>query len=93
MHNEGTNNRAVLMVSHDLHIVMAATNRVICLNKHICCSGTPHQVKNNPEYTKLFMDPNNADIAFYQHKHDHVHDISGSIVPKLSGDSSNKKIN
>ena len=82
MRNADTVNRAVLMVSHDLHIVMAATNRVVCLNKHICCLGTPQQVKNNPEYSKIFNIPDNKDIAFYHHQHDHIHDVSGSIIPK-----------
>ena len=84
IHNIDKRNIAVLMVSHDLHIVMATTNRVICLNKHMCCSGSPEQVKSNPEYSKLFRVSESADIAFYYHKHDHIHDISGSVIKSTS---------
>ena len=70
---------AILMVSHDLHLVMSATDRVICLNQHICCQGQPAQVVNNPQYSALFDQENPAnqdelsELAFYQHKHDHTH--------------------
>ena len=65
---------AVLMVSHDLHVVMAASDRVICLNGHICCQGTPRVVSNAPEYRTLFGLGNLGALALYQHAHDHSHD-------------------
>ena len=67
---------AVLMVSHDLHVVMAASDRVICLNHHICCEGTPRVVSNAPEYRALFGLGSQGALALYQHQHDHDHDHS-----------------
>jgi zinc transport system ATP-binding protein len=64
---------AVLMVSHDLHVVMSASDRVICLNGHICCEGTPHVVSNAPEYRALFGLGTQGALALYQHVHDHDH--------------------
>ena len=64
---------AILMVSHDLHVVMAASDRVICLNGHICCQGTPHVVSNAPEYRALFGQGSMGALALYQHQHDHSH--------------------
>lgn len=64
---------AVLMVSHDLHVVMAASDRVICLNGHICCEGTPRVVSNAPEYRALFGLGAEGALALYQHEHDHDH--------------------
>ncbi|MDZ4094254.1 MAG: metal ABC transporter ATP-binding protein [Paracoccaceae bacterium] len=65
---------AVLMVSHDLHVVMAASDRVICLNGHICCEGTPRVVSNTPEYRALFGLGTQGALALYRHDHDHDHD-------------------
>lgn len=65
---------AILMVSHDLHVVMAASDRVICLNGHICCEGTPRVVSNAPEYRALFGLGTQGALALYQHVHDHEHD-------------------
>jgi zinc transport system ATP-binding protein len=65
---------AVLMVSHDLHVVMAASDRVICLNHHICCEGTPRVVSNAPEYRALFGLGTQGALALYQHRHDHSHE-------------------
>ena len=65
---------AVLMVSHDLHVVMAASDRVICLNGHICCEGTPRVVSSAPEYRGLFGLGTQGALALYQHVHDHDHD-------------------
>ncbi len=65
---------AVLMVSHDLHVVMAASDRVICLNHHICCEGTPRVVSAAPEYRVLFGLGTQGALALYQHRHDHSHD-------------------
>ncbi|MCG6939384.1 MAG: ATP-binding cassette domain-containing protein [Gammaproteobacteria bacterium] len=69
----------ILMVSHDLHLVMAATDRVICLNIHICCTGHPDDVSEHPEYLKLFGDAIEG-LALYSHHHDHEHDLQGNIV-------------
>ena len=66
----------VLMVSHDLHVVMAASDRVICLNHHICCEGSPRVVSNAPEYRALFGLGTQGALALYQHNHDHNHDHS-----------------
>ncbi len=71
----------VLMVSHDLHLVMAATDQVLCLNQHICCSGQPEAVSRHPEYLRLFGDLRPAGLAVYTHHHDHQHDMHGCIVP------------
>ncbi|SEK35390.1 zinc transport system ATP-binding protein [Roseovarius nanhaiticus] len=64
---------AVLMVSHDLHVVMSASDRVICLNGHICCEGTPQVVADAPVYRALFGEGTQGALALYQHHHDHVH--------------------
>jgi zinc transport system ATP-binding protein len=66
---------AVLMISHDLHVVMAASDRVICLNGHICCEGTPRVVSNAPEYRALFGLGTQGALALYQHEHDHEHRV------------------
>ena len=68
----------ILMVSHDLHVVMAATDSVICLNGHVCCQGAPHAVAEDPAYRKLFGDRANA-LAVYQHHHDHTHLPDGRV--------------
>jgi zinc transport system ATP-binding protein len=70
----------VLMVSHDLHTVMAATDRVICLNHHICCHGQPDTVSEHPEYLALFGPLSKERLAVYQHHHDHRHDLHGEVV-------------
>lgn len=62
----------VLMVSHDLHVVMAQSDRVVCLNGHVCCSGAPAHVSADPSYKELFG--SRAEFALYEHKHDHSHD-------------------
>jgi zinc transport system ATP-binding protein len=64
---------AVLMVSHDLHVVMSASDRVICLNGHICCQGAPSVVSTAPEYRALFGDGTKGALALYKHEHDHSH--------------------
>ncbi len=64
---------AVLLVSHDLHVVMAASDRVICLNGHVCCQGAPSVVSQAPEYRALFGDGTGGTMALYQHSHDHSH--------------------
>ena len=65
---------AVLSVSHDLHVVMSASDRVICINGHICCEGAPHVVRAAPEYRALFGLGTGGALALYQHDHDHDHD-------------------
>jgi len=65
---------AVLMVSHDLHVVMSASDRVICLNGHVCCEGTPSHVSAAPEYRALFGAGTGGALALYRHAHDHDHD-------------------
>ncbi|ANB33309.1 metal ABC transporter ATP-binding protein [Rhodovulum sulfidophilum] len=64
----------VLMVSHDLHVVMSASDRVICLNGHVCCQGAPHHVASAPEYRALFGEGTQGALALYTHHHDHDHD-------------------
>ncbi len=64
---------AVLMVSHDLHVVMAASDRVVCLNGHICCEGAPTAVSEAPEYRALFGFGTGGTLALYRHEHDHSH--------------------
>jgi zinc transport system ATP-binding protein len=68
---------AVLLVSHDLHLVMSQTDQVLCLNQHLCCSGLPESVSQHPEYLALFGRQVSDSIAVYAHHHDHVHDVSG----------------
>ena len=65
---------AVLMISHDLHVVMATSDRVICLNGHVCCAGTPSFVASDPEYKALFGAEAREALALYRHEHDHDHD-------------------
>ncbi len=65
---------AILMISHDLHIVMAQSDRVICLNAHVCCEGHPQDVGNNPEYVKMFGNTAAQTLGLYAHHHDHSHD-------------------
>lgn len=65
-------NVAVLMVSHNLHVVMAESDRVVCLNGHVCCSGAPALVSVDPSYKELFG--SKAELAIYEHRHDHSHD-------------------
>jgi len=71
---------AVLLVSHDLHLVMARTDTVLCLNRHVCCSGRPEDVSRHPEYQALFGRHAEA-LAVYQHSHDHTHHADGCVVP------------
>lgn len=70
---------AILMISHDLHMVMSATDRVLCLNRHVCCSGHPESVRLDPNYVALFG--NTPMLTPYSHHHDHDHNAHGDIVP------------
>ena len=65
---------AVVMVSHDLHVVMAASDRVLCINGHVCCEGTPDIVASAPEYRALFGSGTKGALALYRHEHSHSHD-------------------
>ncbi|WP_028024989.1 zinc ABC transporter ATP-binding protein ZnuC [Enterovibrio calviensis] len=77
----------ILMVSHDLHLVMAKTDEVICLQHHICCSGAPDAISSHPEYVALFGRKESEQLALYHHHHNHDHDLSGNPVgPCQHGD-------
>jgi len=71
-------NCGILMVSHDLHLVMSATDQVICLNQHICCQGHPEQVTQDQAYIDIF----GQTTAIYAHQHDHQHSIHGEVLDK-----------
>jgi zinc transport system ATP-binding protein len=72
-------NCGILLISHDLHTVMAATDHVVCLNGHVCCSGTPIDVAKHNEYKALFGEQASQILTRYEHKHDHVHTNEGDI--------------
>ena len=74
----------VLLVSHDLHVVMAQSDRVICLNRHVCCHGVPETVAQHPEYVRLFGASTARAFAIYHHDHDHAHDLAGAPLPPQS---------
>lgn len=76
----------ILMISHDLHLVMSATDEVVCLNHHVCCHGKPEQVSADPSYLHLFGKSAAANLAVYTHHHNHHHDIEGNIVREDSVD-------
>ena len=70
----------ILLISHDLHVVLGASDRVVCLNRHVCCAGTPDAVGRHPEYVRLFGRRSAASLAVYSHRHDHGHGLGGEIV-------------
>ena len=74
-----TLNCGILLISHDLHTVMSATDHVVCLNGHVCCSGTPSDVAKNNEYKALFGEQASQTLSIYEHKHDHVHSNDGEV--------------
>ncbi len=74
-----TLNCGILLISHDLHTVMTATDHVVCLNGHVCCSGSPMDVAKNNEYKTLFGEQASQILSVYEHKHDHVHSDEGQI--------------
>ncbi|QSP95416.1 zinc ABC transporter ATP-binding protein ZnuC [Marinobacter salinisoli] len=78
-------NCGVIMISHDLHLVMAATDRVICLNQHICCSGHPADISQDPAFIETFGHDVARSLAVYHHNHNHAHDLHGDVV---DGDAS-----
>ena len=69
----------ILLISHDLHVVMAQTDTVVCLNGHVCCRGTPDAVSRSPEYMRLFGDSAGRTLAVYSHNHDHTHLPDGRV--------------
>jgi len=73
----------VLMISHDLHLVMAESDTVICINNHVCCHGTPEAVSVHPSFVEMFGDghapPATRHVAVYTHHHDHAHALDGHI--------------
>lgn len=73
-------NCGVLMISHDLHLVMSSTDHVICMNHHICCSGHPEHVSNDPSFVELFGAGGAEQLALYNHHHNHRHDAHGDVV-------------
>lgn len=74
----------VLMVSHDLHWVMAQTDKVVCLNQHICCHGHPDHISHDPAFVELFGREVSESLAPYTHHHDHDHDLHGNVLQKIS---------
>jgi len=81
----------VLMVSHDLHLVMADTDEVVCLNHHVCCAGHPETVTNDPSYIELFGQQVASTLAVYHHHHDHDHDAGGNVVPIGDGEETEEE--
>ncbi len=74
-------NCGILMISHDLHLVAAATDQVICLNQHVCCSGHPAHVSQDPAFKEIFGLAGTEALAVYNHTHNHHHDSHGAIIP------------
>ena len=74
-----TLNCAVLMVSHDLHIVMADSKEVLCINQHICCAGTPESLSNDPTFMHLWGNQISQNVGFYTHHHNHHHNMHGDV--------------
>ena len=75
----------VLLVSHDLHVVMAQADRVVCLNRHVCCEGDAHAVVRDPAFVALFGARAAGELALYAHHHDHAHAPSGETEPVRNG--------
>ncbi len=76
-----SHNLGVLLVSHDLHVVMARSDRVICLNGHVCCSGKPEDVSQHAAYLRIFGPHAATVLGVYRHHHDHQHDLTGEARP------------
>ena len=85
-----TRGLGVLLVSHDLHVVMAQSDRVVCLNRHVCCSGVPERVAQHPEYVRLFGAETARAFGLYHHQHDHRHDIAGEPRPASEADGTDE---
>jgi zinc transport system ATP-binding protein len=74
----------ILLISHDLHVVMSASDRVVCVNQHVCCQGVPETVAQHPEYQRLFGMEAARSFALYRHAHDHSHDLDGGVAGEHS---------
>jgi zinc transport system ATP-binding protein len=70
----------ILLISHDLQVVLGASDRVVCLNRHICCEGVPGAVAEHPEYVRLFGPEAARAFGLYSHHHDHTHTLSGEVA-------------
>ena len=81
----------VLLVSHDLHLVMAATDTVVCINHHVCCTGHPEAVGRHPAYLAL-LGQGAPGLAVYAHAHDHRHDAAGEIVADAAGPGAPRRL-
>jgi zinc transport system ATP-binding protein len=81
----------VLLVSHDLHVVMAAADHVVCLNHHVCCQGDADAVMRDPAFVQLFGPSVAEQLALYTHRHDHVHAPSGDVVSGVHADKIHDK--
>mgnify|MGYP006394399175 CR=1 FL=1 len=79
-------NCGVIMISHDLHLVMASTDRVICLNHHVCCSGHPEKISSDPAFVETFGPEVARSLAVYSHHHNHEHAIDGHVAHACDGD-------
>lgn len=82
-------NTAVVMVSHDLNLVMAHTDEVICINQHLCCAGHPQEISNDPKFKQIFGASFVENMAFYSHHHNHCHKLDGSISDLETKDEAN----
>lgn len=76
-------NCGVIMISHDLHLVMAATDQVLCLNQHVCCTGSPADISRDPAFVETFGRSVAESVAVYHHHHNHRHTLHGDIVPAV----------
>ena len=76
-------NCGILLISHDLHVVMSATDYVVCLNGHVCCCGTPKAVARSEHYKELFGDKSAELLSIYEHDHDHMHASDGNIIKEV----------
>ena len=81
----------ILLVSHDLHVVMAAADHIVCLNRHICCEGDAGAVVRNPAFAQLFGPRVAEQFALYTHRHDHVHTTSGQVLGGAGDDAKTPK--
>ena len=73
----------ILLISHDLHVVMSATDYVVCLNGHVCCCGTPKDVAKSDHYKELFGEKSSQLLSIYEHNHDHIHSSDGNILKEV----------
>jgi zinc transport system ATP-binding protein len=80
----------ILLVSHDLHLVMASADHVVCLNRHVCCEGDAGDVVRNPAFVQLFGPRVAEQLALYTHRHDHVHTSAGHVLDGAGEDASHR---